>query len=96
MSTWLIAVPEPALAPVIPPVIAPKDHAKVLFALADRLMSVPLPLQIVFVERFVTMGNGLTVTVIVNAFPLQDPEEEMGVIIYCTVPAAALLGFVST
>jgi hypothetical protein len=34
------------------------------------------------------------VTVIVKGVPVHDPVVEVGVIIYCTVPLAELLGFV--
>jgi hypothetical protein len=41
-------------------------------------------------------GNcGLTVTVIVNGAPEQDPIVDDGVTIYCTVPARELLGLVN-
>jgi hypothetical protein len=38
LSAWLMVVPDPALAPVIPPVIFPIVHAKLLGALAVRAM----------------------------------------------------------
>ena len=57
--------PEPALAPVVPPVIVPIVHANVLAALAVRLIFVLLPLQILFVLAVVTAGIGFTVIVIV-------------------------------
>jgi hypothetical protein len=40
------------------------------------------------------MASGL-VTVIVKAAPIHVPVVEVGVTIYSTVPAVALLGFVS-
>ena len=57
--------PEPALAPVVPPVIVPIVHVNVLAALAVRLIFVLLPLQILFVLAVVTAGIGFTVIVIV-------------------------------
>jgi hypothetical protein len=46
------------------------------------------------VKELVKTGVGLTVTVIVKAAPVHVPVVE-GVTIYSTVPAVALLGFVS-
>jgi hypothetical protein len=40
-------------------------------------------------------GVGFTVTVIVKAAPEQDPDVDVGVTKYCTVPAVALLGLVN-
>jgi hypothetical protein len=53
----------------------------------------PVPLQIFAVAALVTDGFGLTVTVIVSS--VHVPVVEVGVTIYSTVPAVALLGFVS-
>ena len=61
----MIVPPDPALAPVMPPVIVPIVQANVLGALAVRLMFGPVALQIEAVAAFVTAGVGLTVTVIV-------------------------------
>lgn len=57
--------PEPAEAPVIPPVIAPTVHAKVLGKEAVKLIAGLVPLQMVAEAGEVTAGAGLTVTVIV-------------------------------
>ena len=57
--------PEPALAPVILPVIVPTVHVKLLATDAVKLIAVLLPLHIVFVAVLVTAGAGFTVTVIV-------------------------------
>jgi hypothetical protein len=95
VSVWLIVEPEPALAPVTLPVTVPIVHVKLLATLEVKAMFVPAPLQIIFVEAFVTVGAGLTVTVIVKAVPTHDPVVEVGVTMYCTVPAAELLGLVS-
>jgi hypothetical protein len=54
----------------------------------------PVPLQIFAVAVLVTDGF-LTVTVIVKQLPVHVPVVEEGVTIYSTVPAVALLGFVS-
>lgn len=62
VSNWLILFPEPALAPVIPPVTEPTVQLKVLDVLANREISVLEPLQTLAVEEFVTMGFGSTVT----------------------------------
>lgn len=74
--------PDPALAPVIPPVIVPTVQLNVLGVDEVRLMLVVAPLQIVAVATVVTDGLGLTVTVIVKAVPVHDPVTEVGVIIY--------------
>jgi hypothetical protein len=86
--------PELALAPEIPPVIAPMVQLKLLAAVAVRDIFGLAPLQIVAVAALVITGIGFTVTVMVKAAPAQVPEEEVGVIMYGTVPAAALLGLV--
>jgi uncharacterized protein Usg len=47
------------------------------------------------VAGFVTAGAGFTVTVIVYGTPTHPPVVAVGVTIYCTDPAVALLGVVS-
>ena len=94
VSTWLIMVPDPALAPVIPPVTIPMVQVKVLGADAVRLMFGPVPLQMVAVGVFVTVGVGLMVTVIVKEAPTHEPVVDAGVTRYCTVPELTLLGLV--
>jgi hypothetical protein len=96
VSVWLIVLPDPALAPVIPPEIVPIVHVKVLGALAVRLMFGLVALQIATAAALVTAGVGFTVTVIVYGAPTQPPVVDVGVTIYCTDPAVALLGLVST
>jgi hypothetical protein len=91
----LIVVPEPALAPVIPPVMVPIVQLKLLPTLAVRAMLGDKPLHTVAVLDVVTTGEGLTVTVIVKGAPGHEPVVAVGVIMYCTVPAAELLGLVS-
>jgi hypothetical protein len=78
----LIEPPEPALAPVIPPVIVPIVHAKVLGAVAAKAILGPVPLQIETDAGLVTAGVGLTVMVMVCGAPTQLPVTEVGVIIY--------------
>ena len=58
-------VPEPELAPVIDPVIAPTVQANVLGADDVNAMFVAAPLHIEAVFAVVTVGVGFTVTVIV-------------------------------
>ena len=58
-------------------------------------MFVPVPLQIVFVAVDVTVGAGFTVTVIVTGAPGHEPAVEVGVTIYCIVPAVVPLGLLS-
>jgi hypothetical protein len=95
VNVWLIVEPEPALAPVILPVMEPIVHVKVLEMLAVKLMFGLVPLQVLAVAVVVTTGDGLTVTVMIYAFPEHDPVVETGVTIYCTVPAVVLLGLVN-
>jgi hypothetical protein len=87
--------PDPALAPVISPVIIPIVQVKLPGILDVSVIFVPVPLQILAVAELVTAGAGLTVTVIVKAEPTQEPAVEVGVTRYCTVPANVLLGLVS-
>ena len=90
-----MAAPEPVVAPVMPPVIVPTVQAKLLGALDVKVIFGPVPLQILTVAGLVTAGVGFTVTVIVYAIPTHEPVDEVGVTIYATVPATALLGLVS-
>jgi ABC-type proline/glycine betaine transport system permease subunit len=90
-----MVLPDPAVAPEIPPVIVPTVHAKLLGALAVSAILVPVLLHIAFVAAVVTAGVGLTVTVIVYGDPTQPPVVDVGVTMYCTLPAVALLGLLS-
>jgi hypothetical protein len=87
--------PEFALAPVIPPVIAPMVQVYVLASLAVKTRLGEVPLQTLVVAVFVTAGPCTTVTVMVLVAPRQEPAVDVGVTIYCTVPSAVLLGFVN-
>ena len=60
-----MVVPEPALAPVTPPVIVPIVQEKLLGAVALKLILILLPLQMMAVLGVTTTGIGLTVTVMV-------------------------------
>ena len=60
-----MVAPEPALAPVILPVIVPTVHAKLLTAVAVNEILGLIPLQVAAVAAVLTAGFGLTVTVIV-------------------------------
>lgn len=64
-SVWAIVEPDPAAAPVMPPVIVPTVHVNVLAVVAVSAMLVALPLQIAVVAAVVITGLGLTVTVMV-------------------------------
>ena len=86
----------PAVAPVIPPVIVPTVHVKLLCTEAVRLIFGPAPLQMLAVLLVKTTGDGFTVTVIVKGVPGHEPVVDAGVTIYATVPVNVLLGFVST
>ena len=80
----------------MPPVIVPIIQAKLLGALDVKAILGPVPLQVLAVAGLVTIGVGLTVTVIVKSVPVHEPVVEVGVTRYSTVPADALLGFVKT
>jgi hypothetical protein len=83
VNTWLIVLPEPAEAPVIPPLMAPMVHEKLLAAVEVRLILGDVPLQMVAVPGLVTPGVGFTVTVIVYGVAgAQLPVTEVGVTIY--------------
>jgi hypothetical protein len=92
VSVWLIVLPAPAVAPVMPHVIVPIVQEKLDGALEVRLIFVPVLLHIDFVAGFVTAGVGLTVTVMVYGAPTQLPVTDVGVTIYSTLPAVALPG----
>jgi hypothetical protein len=92
-----IVEPLPPLAPVTPPVTVPIVQLNVLAALAVNAIFVEVALHIVAVLAVVTTGVGLTVTVIVYGVPGHaGVAVDVGVTMYCTVPAVALEGLVST
>jgi len=88
--------PDPEVAPVMPPVIAPKVQEKVEGIFDVRLKFVDVPVQIVSALLLVTKGFGCTVTVIVKGLPGQDPAIDVGVTMYSTVPSDELDGFERT
>ena len=92
----MIVGPEPALAPVTLPVIAPIVQVKLLGTDDVKLIFVSVPLQIAVLLLAVTNGSGLTVTVIAYVAPTHDPVTAVGVTRYSTVPATRLLGLVNT
>jgi hypothetical protein len=55
--------PDPALAPVMPPVMVPIVHVKVLGMFAVNVIFGPVPLQVLAVGELVTEGMGFTVSV---------------------------------
>jgi hypothetical protein len=65
VRVWLIVLPLPAEAPVMPPLIVPIVHANELAALAVSAIAGLVPLQIDVAAALVTAGVGLTVMVIV-------------------------------
>ena len=94
VSVCAMVDPDPAVAPVMLPVIVPIVQVNVLGAVEVSAILVAVPLQIAAVLAVVTTGVGLTVTVMVYGVPGQAVDAvEVGVTIYCTVPAVALLGF---
>jgi hypothetical protein len=78
------------------PVIVPTVQVKLLGALEVNTIFGLVPLQILAVEAFVTLGVGLTVTTILYAGPTHDPIVDVGVTRYSTVPAVKLLGLLRT
>lgn len=58
VNTWLMVLPEPALAPEMLPVMVPTVHVKVLGALAVSAIFGLVPLQIDDVFAVVTTGLG--------------------------------------
>lgn len=95
VNIWLMVAPELALAPVIPPVMAPIVHEKLQGTDAVNAIFGPVPLQVVEVVEFVTTGIGLTVTVTEKEAHDKPVAISVGVTRYSTVPAAELLGLVS-
>ena len=93
LTVIVLVPPEPGVAPVIPPVIAPIVHTNVLLGkLAVKGRLVTPPLHIVAVLGVVNAGPGSTAIIIVYGRPGQ--ELAVGIIIYSTVPVEVLLGFV--
>src|SRR6266542_5270044 len=75
--------------------MVPMVQLNVLPALAVKPILVEVPLQMVFVAAVVTTGVGFTVTVMVKGLPVHEPAVEVGVTMYCNVPAVELLGLVN-
>jgi hypothetical protein len=90
---WLMVLPEPALAPVVPVELA-TVHANVEGMEADNGWLLVVPLHMADVTS-TPAGFGLTVTVIVSRSPVQKPVVDVGVTMYSTVPALVFEGFVS-
>jgi hypothetical protein len=65
VSVCAMVAPDPADAPVIPPVIVPIVQVNVLGAVAVKAILVAVPLQMAAVFAVVTAGLGFTVTVMV-------------------------------
>ena len=78
----MIVAPDPALAPVMLPVIVPMVHSKLLGKLDVRGILGSVPLQVLAVGELVTVGIGFTVTVTVKAVPAHKSAVEVGVTIY--------------
>jgi len=79
----------------MPPEITPTVHVKLLGVLAVNAIFGPVPLHVLAVAALVTTGIGLTVTTMLYGLPAHEPVVDVGVTIYSTVPATALLKFVS-
>ena len=67
----MIVLPEPALAPVMPPLIVPTVHVNVLGTEAVSAILGLVPLHALTFALLVTTGVGFTVTVKVNVLPTQ-------------------------
>jgi hypothetical protein len=91
----LITPPLPEDAPEMLPLMVPIVQLNVEGAVAASVMFGLVALQIATDAGLLTAGLGLTVTVIVNGAPAQAPVVDVGVTIYSTLPAVALLGLVS-
>jgi hypothetical protein len=78
--TWFSVLPEPADAPVIPPVIVPTVHEYVLEMLAVKLIPVPEPLQIANAVAVEITGLGFMVILTEKAMP-GHPAALTGVIV---------------
>lgn len=61
------------------PMLAPIVHENVLGEEATSEILGLTPLHMVNVEELVTVGTGLTVTIIVKGVPVQVPDIEIGV-----------------
>jgi len=75
----LIVAPDPPPDPVMPPVTPDTIQTKPLGALAVKVIFGLVPLQVLAVGELVTVGVGLTVTVIGYAAPAQFPVVDIGV-----------------
>ena len=64
-SVWLILLPESGVAPITLPVIVPTVQVKFEGELEVKLILVLVPLHTLAVAGVVTLGDGITVTVIV-------------------------------
>ena len=69
----MIVLPDPALAPVMPPVIVPTVHVYVLGITEVRLMFEPVPLQTTAVKALEIIGACETVIVLVAVNGAQGP-----------------------
>jgi hypothetical protein len=67
LNVCAIVAPDPAEAPVIPPVIVPIVQEKLLGILEVRLILVAIPLQVCDVAEVVILGIAFTVAVVVDA-----------------------------
>jgi hypothetical protein len=95
VSVWLIRLPPPAVAPVMPPEMVPIVQVKLDGALEVMEIFGLVALHIATVAGLVITGVGFTVIVIGVAVPAQLPAVDVGVTRYCMVPAVALLGLTS-
>lgn len=87
---WSIVEPDPALAPVMPPVTVPMVQLKSEAIFEVRLMPVPVPEQIVRLEALVTVGTGFTVRVKLNGVPVHPLAAGVTVIVAVTGEVEAL------
>ena len=90
VNVWAIALPLPAVAPVMPFVTVPTVQLYEPTPVIATFVAVPLQI----VSGFTTIvGKGFTVTK--TELVTVQPSELVLVIKYCTVPTTVLLGFVN-
>jgi hypothetical protein len=70
VKIWFMVLPEPAEAPVIPPVMVPIVHWNALGIVAIRFKLVDVPLQIDLVDALVTCGSGSIASLTRKGSPL--------------------------
>lgn len=78
----MMVLPDPALAPVMPPVTVPTVQVKLLATVAVSAIFGPVPLHVETEDAVVTAGLGFTVTVMEYTGPAHEPVTDLGVTMY--------------